>query len=101
MQVNWILAYVCIQSVFTALLIWYIARREKKREEQEKARGKGDLLQVKSTHAAISIAEATAEAVQRIDPNCNGNMDSALAYAREIKREQRDFLFKQGVKNLL
>ena len=52
----------------------------------------------KSIGAALSLGEATAEAVARIpDAHCNGDMHAALEYARQIKHEQKDFLTQQGI----
>lgn len=91
-----------IPSGITGFCFWLLERRmekrEKKREEQEKVREKQEFLMVKSIGAAISLGEATAEAVARIpDAHCNGDMHKALEYAREIKHEQKDFLTQRGI----
>ena len=66
--------------------------------KKEAVREKQELLIVKSIGAAISLGEATAEAVARIpDAHCNGDMHAALEYARKIKHEQKDFLTQQGI----
>lgn len=73
-------------------------KREKEREEKEKIREKQEVLMVKSIGAALALGEATAEAVARIpDAHCNGDMHSALEYAKKIKHEQKDFLTEQGI----
>ena len=73
-------------------------KREKEREKKEAVREKQEFLIVKSIGAAISLGEATAEAVARIpDAHCNGDMHKALEYAREVKHEQKDFLTQQGI----
>ena len=73
-------------------------KREKKREKKEAVREKQEFLMVKSIGAALSLGEATAEAVARIpDSHCNGDMHAALEYARQIKHEQKDFLTQQGI----
>ena len=52
-----------------------------------------------ATLAAITLAEATARAVERIpDAHCNGDMHAALDYAEGVERKIRDFLQTQGVK---
>lgn len=56
---------------------------------------------IKGVNAAIALGEATAKAVQRIpDAHCNGDMCKAIEYAAEIKHEQKDLLFRQGVEHL-
>ena len=53
---------------------------------------------MKGVSAAITLAEATAKAVQRIpEAKCNGDMHAALEYAAKVKHDQRDFLEKQGI----
>lgn len=75
-----------------------MAEREKERKKKEAIREKQELLIVKSIGAAISLGEATAEAVARIpDAHCNGDMHAALEYARKIKNEQKDFITQQGI----
>ncbi len=91
-----------IPSAITGFCFWLleqrITKREKEREKKETVREKQELLIVKSIGAAISLGEATAEAVARIpDAHCNGDMHAALEYARKIKHEQKDFLTQQGI----
>ncbi len=91
-----------IPSAITGFCFWLleqrITKREKEREKKEAVREKQELLIVKSIGAAISLGEATAEAVARIpDAHCNGDMHAALEYARKIKHEQKDFLTQQGI----
>ena len=105
MDISIIFALISIPCIVTGVSVWIlhrnIDRKDKKREVQDKAREKRDLLLVQSVNASIALCEATAEAVQRMDKNCNGKMTKALDYAITIKHEQRDFLQKQGIKNLL
>ena len=91
-----------IPSAVTAfcfwLFEWKMEKREKTREKKEAVREKQEFLMVKSIGAALSLGEATAEAVARIpDAHCNGDMHAALEYARKIKHEQKDFLTQQGI----
>jgi len=75
--------------------------RESRERQQEEARKKNELLMIKLSYASLSLGEATAEAVQRIpDAHCNGEMHSALEYAKSIKHDHKDFLTEQGVKQL-
>ncbi|MCX4351690.1 MAG: serine/threonine protein kinase [Lachnospiraceae bacterium] len=97
-----LLVAMSIPSAITGFCFWLLERkmekREAKREKKEAIREKQEFLMVKSIGAAISLGEATAEAVSRIpDSHCNGDMHAALEYAREIKHEQKDFLTKQGI----
>lgn len=91
-----------IPSGITAFCFWLLERRiekrEKEREKKEATREKQEFLVVKGIGAALALGEATAEAVARIpDAHCNGDMHSALEYAKKIKHEQKDFLTKQGI----
>ena len=68
------------------------------REKKEKIREEQEYLLVKSIGAAIALGEATAEAVARIpDAHCNGDMHSALEYARKVKHDQKEFLTKHCI----
>ncbi len=91
-----------IPSAITGLCFWLLERRmekrEREREKKEAVREKQEFLMVKGIGAAIALGEATAEAVARIpDTHCNGDMHSALEYARQVKHEQKDFLTQQGI----
>lgn len=95
-----------IPSAITGFCFWMIEKkidqREKRMKEAEETREQNELLLVKVAGASLSLAEATAAAVQRIpDANCNGDMKAALEYANEVKRQHKDFLYEQGIKNIL
>ena len=92
-----------IPGALTGFLIWRLQRRieqrEQEAEKQERAREDLELLNIKATLAAVTLAEATANAVARIpDTNCNGDMHSALEYATGVKHEVRDFLTAQATR---
>lgn len=90
---------ILLLGIPTALTAFFFRRIEKRMDEKEKAREEHEFLVVKSVSAALALGEATAEAVQRIpDTHCNGNMHAALAYARQVKHEQKDFLNRQAIK---
>ena len=103
-----VLAFVAamgIPSAIMGLIIWRLERRIDKREKEQAAQEQGQkdlfVLVVQGTNAAIALGEATARAVQRIpDAHCNGDMCKAIEYAAEIKHEQKDLLFRQGVEHL-
>lgn len=101
-SITGLLAAMSVPSAITGFSFWLLERkmekREKKREDQEKIREQQEFLMVKSIGAAISLGEATAEALARIpDAHCNGDMHKALEYARQIKHEQKDFLTQRGI----
>ena len=76
-----------------------LAKQEKVREEKEEARQKHEVMMIEMSMASLSLAEVTAEAVQRIpDANCNGEMKEALDYCKETKRKYRNFEREQVVK---
>ena len=92
-----------IPGALTGFLFWRLQkkmeRREQEADEQERARENLELLNIKATLAAVTLAEATANAVARIpDTNCNGDMHSALDYATNVKHEVRDFLTQQATR---
>lgn len=109
-----LIALMGIPSAITGLCFWLIQRSITKRDaakdaeeaelrrevaEREKAREELNVLLVQSTAAAIALGEATATALK--NGHCNGETESALAYAKQIKHEQKDFLTKQGIKAVL
>lgn len=94
-----------VPSAVTGFLIWwlkkYIDKNERKREEREKKTEHFMLLIMQNSRATNILAEATAKAVQRIpDAHCNGDMTAALAEAARIQKEEKDFLFDQGVEHI-
>ena len=100
-----ILALLCVPSAFTGFCFWllkgFIQKRDKQQEERDEQRKAYELCQLNMSIASMALAEATAEAVQRIpDAHCNGDMKAALDYAQKIKNEQRDFLRKQAVNHI-
>lgn len=94
-----------VPSAVTGFLIWwlkkYIDKNERKREERERKTERFMLLIMQNSRATNILAEATAKAVQRIpDAHCNGDMTAALAEAARIQKEEKDFLFDQGVEHI-
>ena len=72
----------------------YVDEKERKRDEMQ-------YLLVQSVNASIALSEATAKAVERIpDAHCNGDMKKALAYATKVKHAQKEFITKEGIKNI-
>lgn len=94
-----------IPTAITGLLVWFLKRHidknEVKREVREANTEMFMLLIMKNCRATNILAEATAKAVQRIpDAHCNGDMKTALEEAEKIQKEEKDFLFDQGVKHV-
>ena len=91
-----------LASAVVGLGVWRLERRidkaEIERQETEKAREKNEILLIKSSAAAIALGEAAALALK--NGKCNGETERALNYAREIKHEQKDFLYEQGVRSM-
>lgn len=92
-----------VPSCFTGFCFWLlekkIAKKEQRQEEREKVREQNELLLVKSVGAAIALGEASAIALK--NGHTNGETEAALEYARQIKHEQKDFLYAQGVKSII
>ena len=94
-----------IPTAITGLLVWWLKRhidkRDKKAEEREKNTEQLMLIIMKNSRATNILAEATAKAVQRIpDAKCNGDMTAALELAAKIQKEEKDFMFDQGIKHI-
>lgn len=94
-----------IPSAVMGLIIWKLERRIAKQEEtideRERSREELLLLVVQSTGAAIALGEATAKVADQVsDAHCKEDIRSALEYAMEIKRKQKDFLSQQGIRAL-
>ena len=94
-----------IPTAVTGLLVWwlkrYIDKRDRKAEEREKNTEQLMLIIMRNSRATNVLAEATARAVQRIpDAKCNGDMTAALEMAHKIQKEEKDFMFDQGIKHI-
>lgn len=97
-----LIALMGVPSAITGFAVYLLKRwlekREKTADERNKALTDILLAQVMCNNASLSLAEATAVAVQRIpDAHCNGDMHDALAVAREMKHKQRELLTKLGI----
>ena len=101
-------AVIAAAGIPSALFAWFLSRmnkrlddREKARKEKDEAQLKHDIMLIELIMAAITLGEATAEAVQRIpDAHCNGDMHEALTVSREAKAKYRAFEREQAAKAL-
>lgn len=92
-----------IPSAIMGIIVWKLKsameERQKEQDEKNDSQEKLILLIVKSTRASISLAEATAHAMQR--GYTNGDMEKALEYAEKVKNEQKEYLEKKGIHAIL
>ncbi len=91
-----------LPSALTGLAVWYLKkhldRRDRTNEEKDRAHTELECAVIESVNAALSLGEATANAVARIpDAHCNGDMHAAVAYAREVKHRQKELLTRMGI----
>lgn len=116
MDVQTLILAMSIPSAITAFCFWMLQRtitkrdkiaeekrikRQAEHDEQEKQRDRLLYLVVQTNNASMALSEATAMAFKKIpDVQCNGEMDSALKYAQKVKHEQKEFITKQGIKNI-
>ena len=105
-----------IPTAITGFLVWWLKRHIDKRDKEAEERAKKErqaqeerekntemlmLIIMKNSRATNILAEATARAVQRIpDAHCNGDMTAALELASKIQKEEKDFMFDQGIKHI-
>ena len=76
-------------------------RIERKLDNRADARVHHEVMLIEMTMASLSLAEATAEAVQRIpDAHCNGDMHEALNNAKQVTAKYREFEREQTVKSI-
>lgn len=73
-------------------------KEAEERTEREGARREYERFQVKMLTATAALSEANALALQH--GKCNGETHAALEYMETVKREQREFLTKQGIDHL-
>ena len=102
--VAWVALFAaCIPSAVIGVIVWRLEKKMDQRfraqEQHEKDREEYEVLSIQATRAAINLGEATALALK--NGHTNGETDSALAYARDIKHQQTDFLTRQAAKSTL
>lgn len=94
-----------LPTAVTGFLFWLLKRHidksAQKTEEREQRVEQLMLYILKDCRATTVLATATAKAVQRIpDAHCNGDMTEALKKATEIQKQEKDFVFNQGIEHI-
>ncbi|MDR0531743.1 MAG: serine/threonine protein kinase [Oscillospiraceae bacterium] len=91
-----------VLSLAMGMLLFQMQRHMKRDEDERKAQNKAQkqyqLLTTRGLAAAITLGEATAIAQKNGKPN--GETERALAYAQDVKHEQKDFLTAQAVDHI-
>lgn len=78
-----------------------IAQSEEDKKSKDDLRVKYEALMIELSVASLSLAEVTAEAVQKIpDAHCNGEMKDALSWSREVKNKYHQFSREQTAKKV-
>lgn len=95
-----------LTSAVVGFAFWLFKREiEKNSKEQEEHNKNVEKLMIsmfQTSKANNVLSVATAKAVQRIpDAHCNGDMTAALEEAEKMIKEEKDFLFDQGIKHIL
>ena len=92
----------CIPSMLTGVFLFFFQHRIQKNEKKAVARDNTRIRYMKlivdmllATHA---LSEANTGALQT--GKTNGEVERALAYAREIKYKYRDFLEESGIQHI-
>lgn len=104
LDIGHLVVIVGLPTAITGFCFWWIEHKltkgEDSRRKAEQTRDEATLLMLKSINASISLGEQTAKSIKRLDPQCNGEMEKALDYARRVKHNQSDFFLNQGVQNI-
>lgn len=95
-----------LTTAVVGFIVWIFKRKiDKSTKEQEEHNKNVEKLMIamfQTSKANNVLSVATAKAVQRIpDAHCNGDMTAALEEAEKMLKEEKDFLFDQGIKHIL
>ena len=97
-----ILSFLGLPTATVGFFFYLIKRelnkKEKREIEREQAREEHNILTTQAVFASLSLGEATARAIQT--GKSNGELSNALEYAVRVKHNSKDFLTKQGIKNI-
>jgi len=93
---------VAMPSIISGIMLWwikkYVDRKEREDERLEQSRVEYTLFVLKGITASLSLGEATANFIER--EVSSQELADARIYATEIKREIKNFMFKQSAENL-
>ena len=87
-----------VTSVFTAVLIRTVNKRDKQAEERQRQLIECRTAEMQYTRSIGSLANCTARAVKRANI-ANGEVEDAIRYYKTKERELEDFYQKQSVVN--
>lgn len=87
-----------ITSVFTAVLIRTVNKRDRKAEERQRQLIECRTAEMQYTRSVGSLASCTAKAVKRANI-ANGEVEEAIRYYKTKEHEMEDFYQKQTVVN--
>lgn len=97
----WWVVFVVALGLPSLIVSTATKRIERKIDDKTDARITHETMLIEMSMASLSLAEATAEAVQRIpDAHCNGDMHEALKASKGVKERYREFEREQTVKSL-
>jgi len=103
MEVFWAAVAPILTALITGLGLWriqhIISKSDAKRDQLEQCREEYQLMMLKTSNASIALGEATAKALR--DGHVNGEVTNALEYAQKVKHEQKEWLQKQSIKNII
>lgn len=106
MSVSTIIAAAGIPTAIVGFLVWMLERKiEKRFKEQRKAeeeREEAMVLLIKTVNASIALGEAVAIGCKRSAElsGFNGEVESAMNYAKNVKHEQKEFLEKKAIEHI-
>lgn len=101
-----VLTFLGLPSIIIGGIVGHFIWRLQKRIEEDAAERRAheknlreyERFQISMTTAISCVCEANAIALQ--NGKCNGETHKALDYLEAVKKEQRDFLIKQGIEHL-
>lgn len=92
-----------IPSLISGVMLWcfkrYVDKKDSEEKKRDAMRAKYNLFVLKGITASLSLGEATADFIEKEVKS--QELSSAKTYATEIKREIKDFIFKQGTESII
>ena len=104
MDIQQLMIFWGIPGAITGLVFWllkkYIDNRIEQTNQHEKNIEKLLLMQIRMNQATNLLAAATAKAIRKIS-EVDSDVDKALEKALQIEEEEKEFLFSQGIQNIV